>query len=119
MKKFALLLATACLMTISIAEEEVKHYSTPLQAVFADNNIPENTELSNVAIIQTLSQVENPTHVMITIIQSDLLDDAVGAIKTDYELEKAEEGWAITGQTESHQCRRSEQKDEFTTQPCL
>ena len=89
MKKFLLSLSLPLLfLNASIAEEVITEatetvYATPLQAVLADNPFTEN-DLSTLSLSQELNRGENADKVMITLIESGLVDDSIFATKNIY-----------------------------------
>lgn len=91
--------------------------STPLQAVMAERNVVDQ-EPSNLSLTQTLNRVEGATEAVVTLIESNLLDDAIAAVKNVYFLSNDDSGWVIN-QTHSFQkCRRGDQTDRFTQKRC-
>lgn len=118
----------ALLMSTSIAQdtatvETVTGYTTPLHAVFADNSFPDNQELSTITLSQTLNRVESPDAVMITLTESGLMDDSISAIRTTYIVKQSIKDdapvWTIDEKFTAQKCRRSEEPDAFTSDPCL
>lgn len=120
MKKIALLLTLPFLLSSAFAETEITSFQTPLQAVLADNNFIENTELPNVTLSQDLNRGESANKVMITLTESGLMDDSIAAIKTIYFIKQNDDAtWIIDEKFESRKCRRGEDAGVFTTDRCL
>ncbi|XDZ52404.1 hypothetical protein AB8Q18_04955 [Neisseriaceae bacterium CLB008] len=101
------------------ATPKVAEASTPLQAVLAERNVVDQPELADVSLVQTLNRVENATEATVTLIESNLLDDSVAAVKNVFFLKREGEVWHID-QTHSFQkCRRGGDTVRFTQKRCL
>lgn len=123
MKKLLLSLSLPLLfLNASIAEEEITEaietvYATPLQAVLADNPFTEN-ELSTLSLSQELNRAGNADKVMITLIESGLMDDSIFATKNVYFLKHGEQGWRIDEKFQTQKCRRGEDTSSFISANC-
>lgn len=91
---------------------------TPLQAVLAERNVVDQPELADVTLIQTLNRVEGADEATITLIEANLLDDSVAAVKNVFFLKRQDAVWRID-QTHSFQkCRRGSDTARFTQKRC-
>lgn len=120
MKKLTMLLALPLLFSNVYAQEESVGYESPLQAVLADNNFVENTELSTLNLSQQINRAESATKAMITLTESGLMDDSIAAIKTTYFIKQNDDAmWVIDEKFETQKCRRGEDSGIFTSERCL
>lgn len=123
MKKLLLSLSLPLLfLNASIAEEVITEatetvYATPLQAVLADNPFTEN-DLSTLSLSQELNRGENADKVMITLIESGLLDDSIFATKNVYFIKRGEQGWSVDEKFKTQKCRRGEDTSSFISANC-
>ena len=123
MKKLLLSLSLPLLfLNASIAEEVITEatetvYATPLQAVLADNPFTEN-ELSTLSLSQELNRAGNADKVMITLIESGLMDDSIFATKNVYFIKRGEQGWSVDEKFQMQKCRRGEDTSSFISANC-
>lgn len=117
----ALILGSLCLSlcSLSLADTSTSTANTPLEAVLAVNNVVSQTELANVTITQTLNRVEGADQATVTLIESNLLDDSIAAIKTVFFLARNEAHWTIEQTHQFQQCRRGPMTDRFTQKRCF
>lgn len=119
MKKLTMLLALPLLFSNVYAQEESAGYESPLQAVLADNNFIENTELSTLNLSQQINRGESATKAMITLTESGLMDDSIYATKTTYFIKQNDDAlWVVDEKFKSQKCQRGENTGEFTTDLC-
>ncbi|MDM1246047.1 MULTISPECIES: hypothetical protein [unclassified Acinetobacter] len=89
---------------------------TPMQQVIkAQPSILKNQ--NSMSVRQVFNRVENPTAAQIAVIDSNLLDDSVNAIRTDYIFKRVENAWKLQETKKTYQCRRGNSR-EFQTQLC-
>ncbi len=100
------------LSSLSVAAE------TPLQAVMAERNVINQIELSNVSLTQTLNRVESADEAVVTLIEANLLDDAIAAVKNVYFLKRDDSGWSIDQTHSFQQCRRGDTQQGYTQKRC-
>ena len=112
-----LLFLNASIAEEVITEESATIYSTPLQAVLADNPFTEN-ELSTLSLSQELNRAGNADKVMITLVESGLMDDSIFATKNVYFLKRGEQGWNVDEKFKTQKCRRGEDTSSFTSANC-
>ena len=121
MKKLLLSLTILASTQISLAEDlasEMTYYTTPLQVVIQDKLLLEQEELSTIALTQELNSVENPNQAIITLTESDLLDDSIQALQTTYDIKKDEHGWYLEDKEVAYQCARGENTKDFVIDLC-
>ncbi|MBP6116551.1 MAG: hypothetical protein KBC57_04710 [Neisseriaceae bacterium] len=92
--------------------------TTPLQAVMAERHVVNQPELSDVSLVQTLNRPEGATEATITLIESNLLDDSVAAVKNVFFLKRNDTGWAIDQVHSFQKCRRGADTERFTQKRC-
>lgn len=96
---------------------EYSHESTPLQ--IALNSMGDDfSQATNFTITQKAS-AENPTHVVIEIIQTHLLDDSIQSIMTLFSLSKNDSQWNIQKKVVLQQCREGRGHNELNSAPCV
>lgn len=121
MKKLLLAVGIIASAQLTLAEDlasEINYYTTPLQVVIQDQLLLEQEELSTITLTQELNSIESPNHVIITLTESDLLDDSIQAIQTTYDIKKDERGWYLEDKEAAYQCRRGENTQEFIIELC-
>lgn len=91
--------------------------STPLQAVMVERNLVDQ-EPSNLSLTQTLNRAEGATEAVVTLIESNLLDDAIAAVKNVYFLSNDGSGWVLNQTHNFQKCRRGDQTERFTQKRC-
>ena len=122
MKNLLLTIGIISCAQLTFAEDlasETHYYATPLHLVMQDKLLLEQEELSTITLTQELSSVENPNHVIITLIEADLLDDSIQAVQTTYDIKKDEHGWYLEDKEAAYRCRRGENTKDFVIDFCL
>ncbi len=75
-------------------------------------------EVSNMLIQQDVSGGESPTTAVVTIEQSDLLDDAVQAERSIFKLALRDDKWVIDSRINQQRCYPERGHQSFSTAPC-
>lgn len=91
--------------------------STPLEQVFKTQPNLESA-LNSVQIQQVFNKVETPTAAKITVLESQLLDDSVSAIRTTYSFKLVENDWTLVDKKEVYKCARGENTTNFQAALC-
>ncbi|MGL4674660.1 MAG: hypothetical protein ACRCXK_07350 [Wohlfahrtiimonas sp.] len=121
MKKLLLAVGIIASTQLTLAQDlasEMNYYTTPLQVVIQDKLLLEQEELSTIILTQELSSVENPDQVIITLTETDLMDDSIQALQTTYDIKKDEHGWYLEDKEATYRCRRGKHTEEFTINLC-
>ena len=74
---------------------------------------------NSLSIRQVFNRVESPTAAQIAVIESNLMDDSVSAIRTDYVFKRVDDNWELQETKMSYQCARGKNKRSFQTAACL
>ncbi|WP_372403623.1 hypothetical protein ACDW34_15975 [Acinetobacter piscicola] len=108
---------TGCATTEKLASKvSFGGADTPMQQVIkAQPSILKNQ--NSLSVRQVFNRVENPTAAQIAVIDSNLLDDSVSAIRTDYIFKRVENEWKLQETKKTYQCRRGHLK-EFQSNLC-
>ncbi|NNP73928.1 hypothetical protein A7P53_15195 [Acinetobacter defluvii] len=108
---------TGCATTEKLASKvSFGGAETPMQQVIkAQPSILKNQ--NSMSVRQVFNRVENPTAAQIAVIDSNLLDDSVSAIRTDYIFKRVDKAWKLQETKKSYQCQRGNNKN-FQTQRC-
>ncbi|OTG67129.1 hypothetical protein [Acinetobacter silvestris] len=75
-------------------------------------------EQNSLSIRQVFNRVEAPTAAQIAVIESNLMDDSVSAIRTDYIFKLVEHDWKLQETKKSYQCARGSNTKSFQTKRC-
>ncbi|OTG80671.1 hypothetical protein [Acinetobacter sp. ANC 4648] len=111
------LMTTGCATTKKLASKvNVGSSNTPMQQVLKvqPDIVKEQNSLS---IRQVFNRVEAPTAAQIAVIESNLMDDSVSAIRTDYIFKLVDNDWKLQETKKSYQCARGNTKS-FQTKRC-
>ncbi|WP_171264655.1 hypothetical protein [Acinetobacter sp. ANC 4558] len=105
----------ALVSNISSKKSTIK---TPLEQILKAH--PElQLELSNLDIRQVFNKVEGPTAAQVTIVQSNLLDDSITAIRTTYRFKLHQNIWQQLDTVTEFKCMRGKNITDFQKQYCL
>ncbi len=118
MKKLIYLAIITIFGQFTYAENLIEYQSTPLAIVLMDRALLDNDEFSNMTLTQQVNHIENPNQILITLTESDLLDDSILAIQSVYDIHKNEQGWFLQEKQVSYQCRRGENITLFSKKIC-
>ncbi len=90
-----------------VSQVSLEGSEMPIQLVLkAQPDLVKNQ--NNLSIRQVFNRVESPTAAQVAVIESDLMDDSVSAIRTDYIFKHVENDWELQEIQKSYQCARGE-----------
>ncbi len=102
---------------VSASTEKISSSDTPLQQLFKLQ--PELAEsLNSVSIQQVFNRAESPTAAQLTVVNSNLLDDSVFAIRTVYQFKNQAESWSLIKTETSFKCQRGPNTKTFQDKVC-
>lgn len=90
--------------------------STAMHAILLDQPDLFHEE-NNLKIDQQFNSAENPTEAQITVEQAQQ-DDAVVAVRTEYQLKRNQDAWKVVSKKQSYQCARGDNIDKFQFDLC-
>ena len=73
---------------------------------------------NSLSIRQVFNRVESPTAAQIAVIESNLMDDSVSAIRTDYVFKRTDGDWKLQDTKKSYRCARGKNTKTFQTAAC-
>lgn len=114
---FSLTILSGCSSTPKILAS-ISGAETPFAKVLKMHPELKN-ELSSVEIRQSFNRVESPTVSEVRVIQRDLLDDSIQAIRITYQFKLLNGIWIMSKKQEEHQCARGNNTQVFQTVSCL
>ena len=108
---------TGCATTEKLASKvSFGSSDTPMQQVLkAQPSILKNQ--NSMSVRQVFNRIENPTAAQIAVIDSNLLDDSVNAIRTDYIFKRIDNTWKLQETKIGYQCKRHNSRG-FQSQKC-
>lgn len=91
--------------------------NTPMQLMLkAQPDLVKNQ--NSLSIRQVFNRVESPTAAQIAVIESNLMDDSVSAIRTDYVFKRTDGDWKLQDTKKSYRCARGKNTKTFQTAAC-
>lgn len=108
-----LLLLSACNKT-----EDSIQVNTPFQVAIGAMGKDFQIEISNLNILQELSDIESPNSAKVTIEQFGLLDDSISAIKDIFILSFDQGQWIIQERNTLYKCYHGRGSNDFSSELC-